>query len=473
MESFPISSDLRTPVAGSKRLRIVVCKPRLPIQAVNSFPLLCCEPLEMEYIDTVLCEHDVTLVDETGDRTDVVRVARETAADVVLLTGYIPYVDVIRSLAARLKTLRAPPLVFVGGPHAEVVPEHFADPAIDGVFYAGALQGIARVIRCIAGGKDFTDTPGVLFATPAGFRKNPGTHPDAASLPIPRRRMLEAHPRRYRFLHYAPCAMIKTSLGCAGGCTFCFCKEMNGGQVSPRPMAMVMDEIQTIATENIFIADDNFLASTSRAREFCRLIKERGISKRFIAYGTADRIAADPDLLRELRNAGLTGLIVGFEFVTDAALTSVGKSASMADNDAAVDICAAFDIDLFALFILNPDWPREEFRRVARYVRSRNIAFATFATLVALPGTVNRPDSGRAPSFPFWRYDLLRVLRPPLHMTRSEYYARLCRLSMAPRGTRRMYRSLAARVGCARAAETIFTSWRVAFQYVLKLMVWP
>ena len=46
-----------------KRLKILVCKPRLAIQTIRLNRFIRCEPLELEYLYTVLQHHDVYLLD--------------------------------------------------------------------------------------------------------------------------------------------------------------------------------------------------------------------------------------------------------------------------------------------------------------------------------------------------------------------------------------------------------------------------
>lgn len=460
----------------SKRLNILAVKPRPEPQTIAMEGFITTEPLELEYLHTVLAHaHDVTLLDGMTDRRDPVRVARRLGADAVLLTSFITNVPAVLRIARRLKELPGPPLVFVGGPHAEVCPEHFADPAVDGVFFADALEGIRLVMSRVAEGRPFRDVPGAAF--PPAFAVLPAPPLDPAALPVPDRVLYRAAPRRYFYLYFDRCASVKTAFGCPERCAFCFCTEQHGGRYGPRPLPAVVDEIAAIGAPNVFLLDDNFLTAPARVLEFCRLVEERGVCKttRFIAYGTADFVARHPDLMERLRDAGLAGLIVGFEFVTDEALAAVNKRARLADNDACLATCRSLDIEVFALFVVDPDWPHAEFRRLAAYVRERGIAFATFSTLTTLPGTALARESGENGadvSVGGWRYDLLRVSRRPRHMTRLRYYLWLFWLYLLPGFHADTARTLRRRYGRLGAFRATITAVATGMTFLWRLLRW-
>lgn len=468
-----MSGGTRGTNEGTRRLRILAWKPKPERQTIRMDRVICCEPLELEYLYTVLEADDVILLDGMTDRRDPVRVARAVGADVVLATSYVTNVATVIETAERLKRLASPPAVLVGGPHAEVVPEHFDSPCIDGVFFADALTGVRLACDRIREGRPFDDLPGAAFRRDGRLVRNPGPPLDPAALPVPRRVMLEAHPDRYRYLHYGRCASVKTAFGCHEKCTFCFCTEQHGGRYGPRPLDAVVDEIAALPVENVFILDDNFLSSRARVLEFCDRVRERGIRKRFVIYGGADFVARNPEVMAQLRLAGVDGLITGFEFVTDSELAAVGKRARLRDNDLTIGICRKLGIELFALFVVDPDWRLEDFRRLRDYVRSRGIAFATFSTYTVLPGTaLARQEGVPPPAPPWWRYDLLRLRSRPRHLSPIRYYLWLFRLYLLPSlaaGTAGRLRRL---YGWWGFAKLVFNGWRIGLEYLVKLAIW-
>ena len=122
-------------------LRILVCKPRLAIQTIKLNRFIRCEPLEMEYLYTVLQDHDIYLLDGIVDRRDPVRMASKLKSQIVLFTSFITNISTVLKTAAQLKALDDPPLIFVGGPHAEVVQRIFIIKISMECFLPTSLKG--------------------------------------------------------------------------------------------------------------------------------------------------------------------------------------------------------------------------------------------------------------------------------------------------------------------------------------------
>jgi radical SAM superfamily enzyme YgiQ (UPF0313 family) len=436
--------------------------------------LITCEPLELEYLHTVLRDHDVTLHDGMTDRSDPVRRARTLQPRAVLISAHITNACSVHDIARRLKALPSPPYVFVGGPSAEVTPEPFFCEAVDGVFCDDALRGIEQTLARIDRGDPYDDIPGAAFPREGRFVRNPGPPLDPATLPIPDRVLLRAHPERYFYMYFGSCASVKTAFGCHEKCTFCVCTEQHGGRFGPRPLDQVVEEIAGIPVTNVFLLDDNFLSSPQRVLDFCARITARGLRKRFVLYGSADFIARNPEAMRRLRDAGAAAIITGFEFVTDEALASVDKRARLADNDRAIETCRDLGLELFALFVVDPGWRSEQFRRLRDYVRSRRIVHATFSTYTVFQGTALARQIGAPPPADgaWWRYDLLRLQARPRHMTALRYYLWLFYLYLLPSlasGTARRLRQLYGTWGFVRL---VLRSWIIGVEYFVKLMVW-
>jgi radical SAM superfamily enzyme YgiQ (UPF0313 family) len=461
--------------SSRNRLTILACKPCPVPQAVRVDRLVCCEPLELDYLYTAVHETDnVYLLDGMADKRDPVRLADRIGAQIVLLSAYVTDVDTVRRSAKRLKKLPDPPLVFVGGPHAEVVPEHFCTEGIDGVFFADQLQGLQIVISRIRDGQDYEDTPGAVFPVNGAFRRNPSVPLDVTALPVPSRILLDRSADRYRYTYYRPCASIKTSFGCPHRCAYCFCREMNCGAYTTRKISDVVEEIESIPVKNILIVDDNFLVGRNRLLRFCDEILDRGVTKEYIAYGTAHFVAHNADVMAELRAAGLTGLIVGFEFITDRELAAYDKRSTVLDNDRTLEVCRELDIELFALFMVDPDWQHDDFRGLARYLIENDIAFATFATITVLPGTELARQQGRIfdAQTLWWRYDLLRLHAHPRHMSPVVYYFWLFYLYMLSGLRLSSLRKLASRYGVWGLLRLLLDSSLTGLESMIKLLIW-
>ena len=89
----------------ARPLRILAYKPRPARQTIAMESVVCCEPLELEYLAAYLAEHELTLLDGMIDRRDVVAVAAQVQAQVVLFSAFITNVEDVLAWAARLKKL--------------------------------------------------------------------------------------------------------------------------------------------------------------------------------------------------------------------------------------------------------------------------------------------------------------------------------------------------------------------------------
>ncbi|MDX2442203.1 MAG: radical SAM protein [Bacteroidales bacterium] len=468
--------EKRVSIASNKsQLNILVCKPRLAIQTIRMNRFIRCEPLELEYLNTVLGNHKLTLLDGIIDRRDPVKIASRCKAQIVLFTSLITTITEVLKIAGQLKQLDQPPLIFVGGPHAEVVPESFFSPHIDGIFFANQLEGIVKVVQHIQDNTPYHHVPGGVFRINNQMINNPSAPLDPLRMQRPKHTLLEKDPNRYRIIYYKPCATIKTSFGCMGKCTFCFCSEMHAGGYGARPMADVIDEIEEIPVNNILILDDNFLISRKRLLEFYELMKEKKLKKKFIAIGNARFIAENPDVMEKLKSVGLNAMMVGFEFVSNEELQEVHKDATINDNMRTIQVCKNLDIDLFALFIINPDWTHADFRKLAAYLKENEIPFALYSTLTVFPGTKMAKNGAAYESDPnkWWRYDLLRLHKKPLHMSKLAFYLWLFYLYMVPGMKFTTLKKHRLRYGNWGVIKHAITSFFMGMEYMVKLLIWP
>jgi radical SAM superfamily enzyme YgiQ (UPF0313 family) len=316
--------------------------------------------------------------------------------------------------------------------------------------------------------------PGGAFPVDGKFICNPSRPLDPVKLPRAKHFLLEKFPNRYKIIYYKPCATIKTAFGCTGKCTFCFCNAMNSGLYGARPMEDVIREIEEITAPHILILDDNFFTSRHRMTEFCELLEKKAIQKEFIAIGNARFIVQNPDIMAMLRHAGMRAVMVGFEFVTDEELVAVHKNSTLGENNRTIEICRDLDIDLFALFMINPDWHHADFRRLSGYIKEHHIPFALFSTLTVFPGTQMALDHPELVSHDttWWRYDMLRLHRKPAHMKAFVFYMWLFYLYMVPGmqfASIKKYRQRFGTLGMIRHSSTSFL---MGLEYLIKLLIW-
>jgi radical SAM superfamily enzyme YgiQ (UPF0313 family) len=184
-----------------------------------------------------------------------------------------------------------------------------------------------------------------------------------------------------------PLASIRTSKGCPYRCTFCAQWKVAGGRYYKRSPQKIVEELARIEEECVFFADDESFIDKARMTTLARLIREAGIKKRYFLYGRSDTITRNPELFRVWRDIGLERVFVGLEFFRDTDLEYIRKKATSKDNEKAVRILQEMGIDIYASFILRPEFMEEDFGALREYCHRLALNYASFAVLTPLPGT--------------------------------------------------------------------------------------
>jgi radical SAM superfamily enzyme YgiQ (UPF0313 family) len=163
--------------------------------------------------------------------------------------------------------------------------------------------------------------------------------------------------------------------------------KVAGGKYLKREPEKILQELETIKEEYVFFADDESLIDATRMQTLAELIKKRGIKKRYFLYGRSDTIAKNPQLIKLWKDIGLERVFVGLEFFRDEDLQDIAKKSTVSDNKTAVKILQELKIEIYASLIVRPEYTKEDFALLRKYVRDLKLNFAGFAVLTPLPGT--------------------------------------------------------------------------------------
>jgi len=120
---------------------------------------------------------------------------------------------------------------------------------------------------------------------------------------------------------------VLSARGCIYNCKFCTFSLNPLGQkrtYAARSIKSVVDEIEEMTADLILFSDDNFFVDVKRVEEFCDLIIERKIKKRFIAQ-TRIEIAQYPALLEKAVQVGFKMFLIGLESPHDHILAQLNK----------------------------------------------------------------------------------------------------------------------------------------------------
>ena len=158
------------------------------------------------------------------------------------------------------------------------------------------------------------------------------------------------------------------------------------------------------------------------------MIKEAGIHKQYFLYGRSDTIARNPELLEQWQEIGLQRVFVGLEFFRDQDLAYIKKGSTIGDNEKAVRILQALDIEIYASLIVRPEYTQEDFATLRQYCRDLGLTFATFAVLTPLPGTdLYREVESQLITHNYDYFDFIHTLLPT-ELPLKEFYREYAQL---------------------------------------------
>jgi radical SAM superfamily enzyme YgiQ (UPF0313 family) len=405
-------------------MKILLIEPAKPPSTIGGDDVFIFEPLALEYLAAgVAAEHEVKILDLRLD-DGLERSLADFQPDIVGITAYTIHVNVVKRLFQQIKAWQPKVLTVVGGHHATVAPEDFMSPFIDLIVIGEGVFAFKEIVARFKKEEPFDGIPGIAFANGNGLVKTAGqTAVDLDALPFPDRSLTAKYRKQYYSEWMKPLASIRTSKGCPYRCKFCALWKVAGGRYYRREPQRVVEELAGIEEECVFFADDESLIDAARMTRLARLIEQAGIKKRYFLYGRSDTIAGNPELLRVWRDIGLERVFVGLEFFRDEDLDYIQKKSTSQDNELAVRILHDLGIDVYASFILRPEFTTTDFAALRNYCRQLELSFASFAVLTPLPGTdLYQEVSDQLITHNYDYFDFIHTLLPTV-LPLEEFYA--------------------------------------------------
>lgn len=399
-------------------MKILLIRPKPDPRTIGLQHVMVVEPLELLYVGAVLEEaHNVVFYDMILESLTLKEVLEKEQPEMVIMSGYIAHVGVIKRYAHIIKTtsvLTHKPLVVVGGVHAEVLPEDFLDEAIDYIIASNGLHFITQIVNGQL-------KPGIIKE-----KKVFETHQ-----PMPARHLIKRYEKHYYYMFHRPCHLIKTSFGCPYACSFCFCKEITEGQYVQRDLNDVLDELQTLPHEEVYIVDDDFLFDEKRLLAFVAGVKERGIHKKYLVYGRADFIAQHPQVMKQLKAVGLSAVIVGLETFSESELEAYNKKSHIGTSVQAINLLKALDIECYGTFIIGLDWGKKDFKALYQFIKNHGLQFINLQPLTPMPGTPMFDQYKTklvVPREDYHMWDMAHAVMKPTQMSIRQFYFEIVKL---------------------------------------------
>jgi len=369
-------------------MRILLARPPVPRHTIGLKHIMICEPLELEYVAAGLAGHTVEIMDLILEQGFEKRL-RQFRPDIFGTSSYISGVNEVHKLCRAAKRWNPNVRTVVGGVHASRAPEDFADPSVDCIVLGDGTTVMPEIVRAYETGQPLEEIPGLVLPRGGTPQRTPDRaympHPD--TLPLPRRDLVAHLRHRYYYLFHQPVATIKTTWGCWYKCNFCYTWRITDGHPYSRSPESIAAELEQIESEHVYIVDDIFLIQPARLKELGRLLRERGIRKKYLVYARADFIAEEEEIIAEWAELGLQAVFIGLEAATDPELDSMNKQATVDHNRRAIAILRQHRVDVYGSLIVQPDYTKEDWDRLKRFIDETGLYYLNISPLTPMPGT--------------------------------------------------------------------------------------
>ncbi|MBX3263903.1 MAG: cobalamin-dependent protein [Labilithrix sp.] len=395
------------------------------------------EPVALTSVGTAIQDrHEVRVLDLRLEEEDaLVRALSTWKPDVVGTTSMTTDAYQAKAVLRTAKNVCPDVLTLVGGHHPTLCPDEFDVDYVDVIVQGEGEHTLREIMerwtkQREAGDRTFDGVRGTRWRDANGVRRVNAKREQTASLddlPVPNRRLIEKYQGRYFFTAFRPMASIFTSRGCSFDCNFCAIWEFYERRTRFLSAKKIVDQMEACAEPFVFVLDDNFLTNKRRVVELCDEMERRGLKKYWMTQGRTDFAADNPELVARLAKNGLVMLLSGFESNDDDNLAALRKKSSWQKNLRANEILRENGVVSTGIFMVRPDWTKEQFAGLYDYVNSLDIGIPLFTILTPLPGTqLYRAYRDKLLTDDHRLFDLLHAVLPT-RLPREEFYGEFCR----------------------------------------------
>lgn len=281
--------------------------------------------------------------------------------DCLGITANHDHTDVLIPLVRELRKQRRSGIVMVGGYLPTLSTEDLltACPEIDIAVRGEGEMSVPDLLGRIDRSEDWRTTPGIAYMQDglAVISPDVARVDDLDSLPFPARDGLLQRSKE------KPVRLVRIvgSRGCYGRCSFCSIQAFHAvsGHSAPRVRSPknIVDEIEsTVAATGLTsfkFTDDDFIGPTDKTREHAvQVVEELKARKLPITFEIECRAdVVNEDILRQLKEVGLTRVFVGIESGVQAQLDRYNKRLTIEDNRRAIDTIRGLGLQLSSGFI--------------------------------------------------------------------------------------------------------------------------
>lgn len=409
-------------------LTILLIHPEISRTQYNFVGVIENECLELEYISAILKQQGyiVHIYDGQVERQTAKEKINICNPDIVYVCGRTRQENFMLEYCKAAKTSNKDIITIIGGLHAQLCYERMYKDYVDYIITTFDIYKLLDIIEYNYFSRrkiKLEEIDGICYKENGVWKKNKSTAFDINKLPLPDRSYFYEHPKNYRYLELEHSAWVRTSYCCPYACKFCHRNKMNLGKYVCRNIKDVVDEIEQIKSDNIYIVDDDFLFNKDRLIEFIKLIKEKNIKKRYICYGRSDFIAKNEELMKQLKDIGLYYVLVGLEAIDDKQLKNYNKNSSVYNNIKSIEICNNLSINIMGMFIIDLDYTTKDFKKLYKWIKTHKLKHVAISIFTPEMNTeVYEAYKDRIITNNPSHWDYLHVVAKPTKMSVKRYY---------------------------------------------------
>lgn len=284
-------------------------------------------------------------------------------ADLIAMTVITGTAPRAYELSGKFRAAGIP--VVLGGPHVTLVPAD-AEPHADCIVAGYAENSWPQLLRDFAQGK-------------MRARYDQGADFNLDTPVIAERHRLDKK-------HYLTQAVFEATRACAHACEFCVSPAAYGRKQYQKPPEFIAEEIRQFGRKRNIFVDLNLISDRNYARALFTALAPLNI--KWFGLVTS-LIGRDIELMDLMAASGCSGVLIGFETVSKAALKSAKKGFN--DPDGYLPLVEALHkrgISIYGTFVFGLDEDDETvFDQTVDFCISAGIDLPRFAIQTPFPGT--------------------------------------------------------------------------------------
>ena len=367
---------------GEKMKVLLVRPPRIK-QAITLSDFMFSEPLGLEMIYGQLKEeHDIEIFDmmiETGSLTEKLK---EYKPKLVGVTSLCIDVNRVKLLCKEVKEFSDKTITFVGGTQTYLNPGSFIDPAVDHIFEYTNQENLRMFMESLETVENNGPIDGIL-SRKDGYKSSEVEGRNEYMLPD--RESTKKYRDKYSYFGYRPAAIMEFGLGCNKLCEFCLRWRIEGAKERLIPLDLFKKDLKAIKEPTIMFVDNDFFASREKIETFINIIEELDLEKNYIVYASVKGVLEYSDCLERFIELGLKAVLVGYESFDDSEMEKYNKKSGTDDNLKASKLLKELGVDVWASFIAHPDWDREDFKSIRKYIKVLHPEISSINPLTPFP----------------------------------------------------------------------------------------